>query len=196
MRFTTVPSAQQQERQFIQYPWGPEHTVGAASLSRSNRRTVTCDSPSGCCTRSVLASLVSHERWEILKSRKWFVSQSSQFLLISPHQKHESLWQVLVLSTGQRASGGQGQEVTWSGRQHHSPVAFHTIPLPEVQWEDLTVEHRPLREGLWNVNEGGTGSFVQRGPWLNVSEAEDHSYSPADSSSCRKKASNVNGKEK
>lgn len=41
-----------------------------------------------------------------------------------------------------------GQELTWGGRQHRGPVAFYTVPLPEVQREDLAVEHRPLRESL------------------------------------------------
>lgn len=52
---------------------------------------------------------------------------------------------------------GRGQAVTWSGRQHHSPIAFHTVPLPEVQREDLTVEHRPLRECIWEKREKRPG---------------------------------------
>lgn len=48
---------------------------------------------------------------------------------------------------------GRGQKVTWGGRQHHSPVTFHAIPLPEVQGEDLTVEHRPLWESIWETRE-------------------------------------------
>lgn len=69
-----------------------------------------------------------------------------------------------------RAEGtgkGTGKtEVTWGGRQHCSPIAFHTVPLPEVQGEDLTIEHRPLREGIWKVGEvaqSGHGDRCEEG---------------------------------
>lgn len=56
--------------------------------------------------------------------------------------------EVLVLLLGPRAQGRAGTELTWGGRQHRSPIAFYTVPLPEVQGEDLTVEHGPLQEGV------------------------------------------------
>lgn len=65
---------------------------------------------------------------------------ASERLLI-PNYPYFSLedaesFKVLVMFLGARACEpheGQGQKVTWGSRQHHSPVAFHTVPLPEVQ---------------------------------------------------------------
>lgn len=90
---------------------------------------------------------------------------------------------------------GQGREVTWGGGQHHSPVAFHTVPLPEVQREDLAVEHGPL----WERTCGGEKRPGPRRPpqeraRLRSPKAGDRpGHSPTDSSSWRKEASNVKG---
>lgn len=74
--------------------------------------------------------------------------------------------EVLVLLLGPRAQGRAGTELTWGGRQHRSPIAFYTVPLPEVQGEDFTVEHGPLREGVWKVGEvaqSGHGDHCEEG---------------------------------
>lgn len=96
---------------------------------------------------------LSGDRRDPPSNKQSFMSEPLIPIASTSPQEQGGLVEVLVLLLGPRAQGRAGTEVTWGGRQHCSPIAFHTVPLPEVQGEDLTVEHRPLREGIWKVGE-------------------------------------------
>lgn len=99
----------------------------------------------------------------------------------------------LVARTKATGKGTRGH-LGWQAAPQPRSLPHDTSARSPVRGPYSRAQATP--RGRLESKQGGTvvtGTFVKRGPWLRTSEAEGHGYSPTDSSSWRKKASNVNG---